>query len=55
MPLIMYIHISPNHKKGYSIKVNEKEEAGCEEPVGKRKRSREQIVLRGDRGGSRVG
>ncbi len=46
MPLIMYIHNGQNHKKGYNIKVKGNAEAGCEEPVGnKRRRSREQMVL----------
>jgi hypothetical protein len=46
MPLIMYIHNGQNHKEGYNIKVNEKVETGCEEPVGDiRRRSREQMVL----------
>jgi hypothetical protein len=45
MPLIMYIHNGQNHKKGYNIKVNWKVEAGCEEPVGNKRRSKEQMVL----------
>ena len=54
MPLIMYIHNGQSHKKGYNIKVNEKVEAGCEEPVGDiRGRSRANGNFRGDRGGSR--